>query len=95
MKLTDAEVRHIALLARLGLSEEEVQQFREQLSNILENFQILQEVDTTEIEPTSQVTGLVNVLREDQKEASLMAREVLMNAPDTENGFFKIRAVLE
>ena len=95
MKLTSLEVEHIALLARLGLGEEEKEVLREQLSDILDHFQILQEVDTTGVEPTSQVTGLVNVLREDIKDGSLLQKEILANAPDTEDGFFKIRAVLE
>ena len=64
MKLSREEVLHIALLARLGLAEEEVDKLREQLSNILENFQVLQEVDTTNVPPTAQSIALQNVLRE-------------------------------
>ena len=95
MKLTDEEIKHIALLARLGISEDEVEKFRGQLSNILENFEILQEVDTSDIQPTSQVTGLRNIVKEDEVIPSLNQREILANAPQEEDGFFKIRAVLE
>lgn len=95
MKLTDEEIKHIALLARLGISETEVEKFRGQLSDILENFEILQEVDTSDVQPTSQVTGLRNVVKEDEVIPSLTQREILANAPQEEDGFFKIRAVLE
>lgn len=95
MKLTDEEIKRIALLARLGISEDEVEKFRGQLSDILENFEILQEVDTSEVQPTSQVTGLRNVVKDDEVIPSLTQGEIMANAPREEDGFFKIRAVLE
>lgn len=95
MKLTREEVLHIALLARLGLSKDEVERFREQLSNILENFEVLQQVDTAGVPPTAQSIDLQNVLRDDKPDASLPAAEILANAPQKEEGFFRIRAVLE
>ena len=95
MKLSREEVEHVALLARLGLSEEELEKFREQLSNILENFEILKQVDTTDVPPTSHPVALQNVLREDEIAPSLSSDEVLSNAPSQEEGFFKVRAVLE
>ena len=95
MKLTDEEIKHIALLARLGISEDEVAKFRGQISNILENFEILQEVDTSDVQPTSQVTGLRNIVKKDEAIPSLSQREIMANAPQEEDGFFKIRAVLE
>jgi aspartyl-tRNA(Asn)/glutamyl-tRNA(Gln) amidotransferase subunit C len=95
MKLTREEVLHIALLARLGLTEAEVDRFREQLSNILENFEVLQQVDTTDVPPTAQSIPLQNVLRDDEVAASLPPPEILANAPQKEGNFFKIRAVLE
>ena len=95
MKLTLEEVRHIALLARVGLSDEEMEKLREQLSSILENFEILQEVDTTDVPTTAQVTGLENVIREDEAIPSFPQKEILANAPQTEEGFFRIKAVLE
>ena len=95
MKLSHEEIRHLALLARLGLSEIELEQFGEQLSNILDNFEILQEVDTTNVPPTSHSIALENVLREDEALPSLPVEEVLSNAPEREDNYFKVRAVLE
>jgi aspartyl-tRNA(Asn)/glutamyl-tRNA(Gln) amidotransferase subunit C len=95
MKLSREEVKHLALLARLGLSEAEVERFREQLSNILENFETLQQVDTNDVEPTAHSIALDNVLRDDEAAPSLPAGEVLANAPSQEEGHFKVRAVLE
>jgi aspartyl-tRNA(Asn)/glutamyl-tRNA(Gln) amidotransferase subunit C len=95
MKLSRKEVEHPALLARLGLSEAELERFREQLSSILENFEVLQQVDTSEVSPTAHSIALQNVLREDEVKPSLPTDEVLGNAPNQEEGCFKVRAVLE
>ena len=95
MKLSREDLLHIALLARLGLTETEVDRLSEQLSNILENFEILQQVDTTEIPPTAQSIALKNVLRDDEVAASLPESEILANAPQRDGGFFRVRAVLE
>jgi len=95
MKLTHDDVLHIALLARLGLTETEVETFREQLSNILENFEILQQVDTTDIPPTAQSIDLQNIVRDDAVTESLPQSQILANAPQKERDFFKVRAVLE
>ncbi|MFC2009619.1 Asp-tRNA(Asn)/Glu-tRNA(Gln) amidotransferase subunit GatC [Chloroflexota bacterium] len=95
MKLSREEVKHLALLARLGLSDSELEQFREQLSNILENFEILQRVDTTDVLPTSHSIALENVLRDDETISSLPVEDVLINSPDREENYFKVRAVLE
>jgi aspartyl-tRNA(Asn)/glutamyl-tRNA(Gln) amidotransferase subunit C len=95
MKLTREDVLHIALLARLGLTEVEVERFREQLSNILENFEILQQVDTTDIPPTAQSIALQNIMRDDEATESLPQSQILANAPQKEGNFFKVRAVLE
>ena len=95
MKLTREEVLHIARLARLGLTEEDVDTFREQLSNILENFEILQQVDTTDIPPTAQPLPLQNVMRDDEVAPSLAPEDILANAPRREGDCFRVRAVLE
>ena len=95
MKLSREEVLHIALLARLGLTEEEVDRLSEQLSNILENFEILQQVDTSNIPPTAQSIALQNVVRDDEVAPSLPQNQVLDNAPQKEGDFFRVRAVLE
>ena len=95
MKLSREEVLHIARLARLGLSETEVDKFREQLSNILENFEVLQQVDTTATPPTAHSIALQNVVRDDEAVASLPPDEILANAPRKEGDYFRVRAVLE
>ena len=95
MKLSREEVLHIALLARLGLTEDEVDRLREQLSNILENFEILQQVDTTNISPTAQSIALQNVVKDDEAVTSLPQSQVLANAPRREGDFFRVKAVLE
>ena len=95
MKLGREEVKHIALLARLGLTEADVEKFREQLSNILENFEILKQVDTSGVPPTSHPIALKNVLRDDEVVPSLPPKEILANAPREEDSCFRVRAVLE
>ena len=95
MKLSREEVLHIALLARLGLTEAEVDKFSEQLSNILENFEVLQQIDTDDIPPTAQAIELQNVTSEDEVTTSLPQSQVLANAPRKEDDFFRVRAVLE
>jgi len=95
MKLSRDEVLHIALLARLGLSETEVDRLSEQLSNILENFEVLQKVDTSNVAPTAQSIALQNVMSGDEVAASLPPDQVLANAPQKEADFFRVRPVLE
>lgn len=94
MKLSREEVLHIARLSRLGLDEADVQKFSEQLSHLLDNFEVLQRVDTTDIPPTAQSIALENVTRLDEVEDSLLQEEVLANAPQREGEFFKIHQVL-
>ena len=95
MKLSNEEVKHIALLARLGLNEDEIEKFKMQLSDILENFEILNQVDTSNLSPTAQSVSLNNVFRADESEPSCTVQDVLANAPQQEDNYFKIQAVLE
>ena len=95
MKLSREEVLHIALLARLGLTEAEVNRLSEQLSNILENFEVLQQVDTNGIPPTAQSIALQNVTKSDEVVASLPQSQILANAPRKKENFFRVKAVLE
>ena len=95
MKLSREEVVHIATLARLGMSEADIEKAREQLSNILENFEVLKEVDTTDVPPTTQSINLQNVMRDDISAPSLPAEDIMANAPDREEDLFKLRAVLD
>jgi aspartyl-tRNA(Asn)/glutamyl-tRNA(Gln) amidotransferase subunit C len=95
MKLSREEVQHIARLARLGMTDAELERFRGQLSNILENFEILQQVDTTDVPPTAQSIPLQNVTRDDEVAPSLPSDDVLANAPQREGEFFRVKPVLE
>lgn len=94
-KLTTDDIKHVAKLANLPLSNEELQKFLPQLLAILDFVSKLQEIDTSKIAPTSQVTGLENVFREDEVDATRMLsqEEALSNAPATHNGYFKVPSV--
>jgi aspartyl-tRNA(Asn)/glutamyl-tRNA(Gln) amidotransferase subunit C len=95
MRLTRAEVEHIAELAKLGLTEEEKARFQEQLSAILDYAQRLNELDTTAIPPTARVIPLRNVMGTDETQPSLPAEDVLANAPDSAEGCIRVQAILE
>ena len=95
MQLSAEEVRRIALLARLGLSDEEVERLRDQLSNILEHFEELSQLDTGNLLPTAQSVNLENVYRQDEILPSLPVEQVLANAPAQEDNSFRVNAVLE
>jgi aspartyl-tRNA(Asn)/glutamyl-tRNA(Gln) amidotransferase subunit C len=94
-KLSHEQVRHVAWLARLGLSEEEVEKFSLQLSDILENFEVLREVDTTNVPPATHIVPLRNVFREDVVMPSYPVSEILANAPRQSEDCFQIRPILE
>jgi aspartyl-tRNA(Asn)/glutamyl-tRNA(Gln) amidotransferase subunit C len=85
VRLSADEVRHVAELAKLRLSDAEIEQYAEHL----------QEVDTSSVPPTPYILPLVNVMREDVPQPSLTNAEALANAPDSEDGFFRVRAVFE
>lgn len=95
MALTNEQVEHVAMLARLGLNDEERERMREQLSSILEHIDQLRTVDTSNVPPTAQVIPLGPMLREDVVQPSLTVDQVLANAPRTEGGFIKVRAILD
>ena len=95
MKLSREEVLHIAALAKVGVTEADVETFQEQLSNILENFEVLKKLDTAGVPPTSQSIELQNVTKKDVVCPSLSPEEILANAPQQEEDFFKVKIVLE
>ena len=95
MSLTIAEVEHIAELAKLGLTDAEKALYRDQLSAILDYAAALQAVDTSAIPPTATVLPLRNVMRDDGVVPSLSREDVLANAPDATEGYFRVRAVFE
>jgi len=89
------DIKHVAKLANLPLSEAEEKKFEKQLSETLEYVKQLEEIDTKGVEPTSQVTGLENVLREDEVKPSLNQEEALKNTKSSYKGYFKVKAILE
>lgn len=95
MKITKGDVEHVAELARLVFSEEEKQSFTEQLNKILFYMEQLGELDTAGIQPTAHVLPLHNVFREDRVRESLTNEQVLTNAPDKEDGFFKVPKIID
>ena len=95
MALTNEQVEHVALLARLGLSDAERERLREQLSSILDHIDQLRAVDTSNVAPTAQVIPLDPILREDVVEPSLTNEQALANAPRSENGYIRVRAILD
>jgi len=92
--LSRSDVKHVAHLARLGLSEEEVTQLEGQLNHILEQFDVLSELDTEAIPPTARVIELENVLREDLVHPGLETEAALANAPERSGEHFVVPAVL-
>lgn len=95
MTINRKDVEHVANLARLELSDTEKEQFEGQLNAILKYAEKLNELNTDEIEPTSHVLPLANVMREDEVRPSWPIEKVLRNAPEEEDGQFKVPAVLE
>jgi aspartyl-tRNA(Asn)/glutamyl-tRNA(Gln) amidotransferase subunit C len=93
MAISTEDVLHVARLARLELSDAEVERMREQLSAILEAVGKVAELDLSNVEPTAHPLDLVNVLADDLPRPSLTREEALANAPDPEDGFFGVPAV--
>ncbi len=88
-------VIHVARLARLGLSEQDIETFRTQLSSILQNIAILQEADVSGVSPTAHASRLTNIMRDDIPQPSYPPEALLANAPDQEDNCLKVNAVLE
>lgn len=95
MSIQVNDVEHVAKLARLNLTEEERETFTGQLNAILKYAEKLNELDTEEVEPTTHVLHLSNVMREDEVRESLSQEKVFRNAPEEEDGQFKVPAVLD
>ncbi len=95
MALTLQQVEHIAELAKLQLTDEEKERFREQLSAVLDDAARLAEIDTSDIPPTASVLPLRDVLRPDEILPPWPRSEILANAPARSDGFFKVQAIFE
>ncbi|RAL24364.1 Asp-tRNA(Asn)/Glu-tRNA(Gln) amidotransferase subunit GatC [Thermoflavimicrobium daqui] len=95
MAISKEEVVHVATLSRLKLTEEETEQYTKQLNDILQFAEKLNQLDTEQIEPTSHVLPIENVLRDDEVRPSIPREKALLNAPDQKNGMFRVPAVFE
>jgi aspartyl-tRNA(Asn)/glutamyl-tRNA(Gln) amidotransferase subunit C len=94
MALSREDVEHVAALARLGLTNDEITRMQDQLSSILGHIAALESLDVAAIPPTAQVISLSNVMRDDTVAPSLPQEAVLANAPRQSQGFFEVHAVL-
>ena len=95
MPLSKAEVRHVAMLARLALEPGDEEFYAEQLSGILAHIDRLQQLDTESIPPTAQVVEVAATLREDVPRPCLTQEEALANAPAAVDGFFRVPSIQE
>jgi len=94
--LTELDVKHIAKLSNLVLTEDQIKKFRDQLSKIVTHVSVLDEVNTKDIEPTSQTTGLTNVFRDDEfLGENLTQDEALSGAIQKYNGYFVVSQILD
>jgi aspartyl-tRNA(Asn)/glutamyl-tRNA(Gln) amidotransferase subunit C len=93
-KISEKDVEHIANLARIEITEEEKRSFTEQFNTILEYFEIINDLDTEEVPPTSHVIDVTNAFREDQVSPSLTREDALKNTSKKERGFFKAPKII-
>ncbi|SDN80118.1 Asp-tRNA(Asn)/Glu-tRNA(Gln) amidotransferase subunit GatC [Alkalicoccus daliensis] len=94
-RITKEQIRHVANLARLELKEEEIAHFGEQLDDIIDAAEQLNELSTDNVEPTSHVIDVRNVMREDKTKPSLSNEDAMRNVPETEKGQVRVPSVLE
>ncbi|WP_409304040.1 Asp-tRNA(Asn)/Glu-tRNA(Gln) amidotransferase subunit GatC [Peribacillus sp. SCS-155] len=94
-RISEEQVKHVAHLARLAVTEEEVERFTQQLDQIISFAEQLNELDTEQVEPTSHVLDMKNVMREDKAKKGLPVEEVLKNAPDSKDGQIRVPAIME
>ncbi|MTI66814.1 MAG: Asp-tRNA(Asn)/Glu-tRNA(Gln) amidotransferase subunit GatC [Firmicutes bacterium] len=95
MSISKEDVKHVARLARLDFDKEDIEDFTKKFASVVDYVEKLSEVDTEGVEPTYHVHPIKNVMREDKVCKSLDRKESLRNAPDKENGYFKIPRVLD
>lgn len=95
MKITRKDVEHVALLSRLEIADADIEKFTGQLNAILEYVDVLNKADTADIEPTAHVLPLKNVMRPDEVRPSLPRDLALSNAPEQEDGYFKVPKIME
>jgi aspartyl-tRNA(Asn)/glutamyl-tRNA(Gln) amidotransferase subunit C len=89
------DIKHIAKLARIKLTEKEEEKFEKELSSVLDFINQLNKVDTSKVDPAYQITGLVNSFREDGDRKGLPSEKLVDQAPQKENGFVKVKSILK
>ena len=94
MTISAREVEHVAMLARLNIPGEELEAYTRQLDDILKSIQKLEELDTTEVEPTAHVLPVHNVFREDRVQKGIDREAALKGAPEVEEGQFKVPKIV-
>lgn len=94
-KISTDQVKHVAHLARLAMDDQEVEKFADDLSKIITYAEQLTELDTSDVEPTTHVLDIKNVMREDKSRQWLTQDEALKNAPDSENGQIRVPSIIE
>jgi aspartyl-tRNA(Asn)/glutamyl-tRNA(Gln) amidotransferase subunit C len=94
-KITEEKVKHVAQLAKLELTGDEVEKFTKQLANVLDYVEELESVDTKNTTETSQTTGLTDVYRDDKKRSSINKKAALDQAVKTHNGYFMVEGIFE
>lgn len=94
-EISSEQVKHVADLARLEVTDEEAEKLSKDLSELMQQIDLLQEVDTENVEPTINVASLNNVMRNDEPKELVTQEEVLKNAPDAKDGFFRVPSILE
>jgi aspartyl-tRNA(Asn)/glutamyl-tRNA(Gln) amidotransferase subunit C len=93
--ISKEQVKHVAHLARLAVTEEEVEQLTKDLADIIEYAELLNELDTDNVEPTTHVLEMKNVMRKDEAKQWISQEEALKNAPDKKDGLFRVPSILE
>ncbi|MCZ0702893.1 aspartyl-tRNA(Asn)/glutamyl-tRNA(Gln) amidotransferase subunit C [Natronobacillus azotifigens] len=94
-EISKDQVRHVAHLARLAITEEEVETMTQQLGDIIHYAELLNDLDTNNVEPTTHVLDLKNVMRKDEPRKWIEKEDALKNAPDHKNGQFRVPSILE
>ena len=95
MALTTEEMSYVALLARIGMTDDEIDKMRNEMSEILDHFAILNQVDTQDVIPTAHSVSLKTVMRDDEVNESLSKEDLLAGVPNREDDFIRVRSVLE
>lgn len=94
-RISIEQVKHVAHLARLAVTEEEAEKFTQHLDAIIEYAELLNELDTDNVEPTTHVLDIKNVLREDHARSWLTQEDALKNAPQQRDGQFRVPSIIE